>query len=149
MPTEPPRSTRSRLRRAVVVLVLAFVALTYVYFTQIQPGAVAFLDPLEIVAPEEPGPHRLFVYGTLRSPVVRFVVTRRVRPAEPATLPGFRRVNRDITYDPDAEVEGYVVHVSTTELRRLDRYERTGQVYERVRVILEGGEPAWVYRTLP
>jgi hypothetical protein len=41
------------------------------------------------------------------------------------------------------------VHVSTSELRRLDRYERTGQVYERVELTLDDGEPAWVYRMLP
>ena len=149
MPTEPPRRTRFHLRYVVVVLVAVFVALSAVYFTQIQPGALLPRGSIEIVVPEEPGPHRLFVYGTLRSPLVRFVVTRRTQPQEPATLPGFRRVNRDIAYEPDAEVEGYVVYVSTTELRRLDRYERTGQVYERVRVILEDGESAWVYRTLP
>jgi gamma-glutamylcyclotransferase (GGCT)/AIG2-like uncharacterized protein YtfP len=149
MPIEPPRRTDRRLRRLVIVLVAAFVASAGVYFTQIQPGALAYLDPIDIVVPEEPGPHRLFVYGTLRSPIVRFVVTGRVRPAEPATLPGFRRIERNIISDAEAEVEGYVVHVSTSELRRLDRYERTGQVYERVELTLEDGEPAWVYRMLP
>jgi gamma-glutamylcyclotransferase (GGCT)/AIG2-like uncharacterized protein YtfP len=95
------------------------------------------------------GPTALFVYGTLRSPTVRFVVTGRMRGTEPAALPGFRRVGRDITYDPESVVEGYVLYVSTPELRRLDRYERTGQRYERVEMLLADGEPAWVYRMLP
>jgi gamma-glutamylcyclotransferase (GGCT)/AIG2-like uncharacterized protein YtfP len=149
MPPEPPRRAELRLRAVIVVLPVVAFASVAVYFTQIQPGTLLPVDPIEIVVPEEPGPHRLFVYGTLRSPVVRFVVTGRVRPTEAARLPGFRREGRNITYDPDAEVEGFVVHVSTSELRRLDRYERTGQVYERVEMTLEDGEPAWVYRMLP
>jgi gamma-glutamylcyclotransferase (GGCT)/AIG2-like uncharacterized protein YtfP len=127
----------------------AIAALALVYSTQIQPGSLIPVDPIEIVVPEEPGPHRLFVYGTLRSPFVRFVVTGRTRQQEPAVLPGFRRVGRDITYDPENTVEGYVIHVSTSELRRLDRYERTGQRYERVELLLDDGTPAWVYRMLP
>lgn len=150
--TPQPREPGSGKRRAgLPALLLALVTGLGVitYYTQIQPGALIPVDPIEIVMPEEEGPHRIFVYGTLRSPFVRFVVTGRVRAQEPATLPGFRRIGRDITYDPDTAVEGYVIYVSTAELRRLDRYERTGQRYERVELILDDGEPAWVYRMLP
>jgi gamma-glutamylcyclotransferase (GGCT)/AIG2-like uncharacterized protein YtfP len=142
------RRGRARLvLGAIVAFVLA--ALAGIYATQIQPGSLIPVDPIEIVVPEEPGPHRLFVYGTLRSPLVRFVVTGRVRSTETASLPGFRRVGRDIAYDPESQVEGLVVYVSTSELRRLDRYERTGQRYERVELVLDDGDPAWVYRMLP
>jgi gamma-glutamylcyclotransferase (GGCT)/AIG2-like uncharacterized protein YtfP len=149
MTIHPHRRAEPRLARAVAIVVAGLIALTGIYFSQIQPGVLVPVDPIEIVAPEEVGPHRLFVYGTLRSPIVRFVVTGRVRPRETATLPGFRRVGRDIIYDTDAEVEGYVVYVSSGELRRLDRYERTGQVYERVELTLDDGRSAWVYRMLP
>jgi gamma-glutamylcyclotransferase (GGCT)/AIG2-like uncharacterized protein YtfP len=134
---------------ALVGIVLVALASYLAYATLIQPGSLIPVDPIEIVVPEEPGPHRLFVYGTLRSPFVRFVVTGQVRPQASAVLPAFRRVGRDITYDPDSEVDGYVIYVSTPELRRLDRYERTGQRYERVELLLGDGEPAWVYRMLP
>ena len=146
----PPRSGRSpRSPHVLAVVVAVLLALNGVYFTQIQPGTLSRVDPIEIAMPIEPGPHRLFVYGTLRSQTVRFVVTGRVRGTEPAALPGFRRVGRDITYDPDSVVEGEVLYVSTPELRRLDRYERTGQRYERVEMLLADGNPAWVYRMLP
>jgi gamma-glutamylcyclotransferase (GGCT)/AIG2-like uncharacterized protein YtfP len=127
----------------------ALAAAGSVYFAHIQPGLLTPGHSIEIVEPAEPGPHRLFVYGTLRRPLVRFVVAGRAGEQEPATLPGFRRVGRDIVADPAAAVEGYVVEVSTAELRRLDRYERTGQRYERIEVVLADGGPAWVYRMPP
>jgi gamma-glutamylcyclotransferase (GGCT)/AIG2-like uncharacterized protein YtfP len=153
MTLEPPRrsgrSGQGRVAALGAVAAIVMGLLGMIYSTQIQPGSLIPVDPIEIVVPEEPGPHRLFVYGTLRSPFVRFVVTGRARQQAPAVLPGFRRVGRDITYAPEDEVEGYVIYVSTSELRRLDRYERTGQRYERVELLLDDGTPAWVYRMLP
>jgi gamma-glutamylcyclotransferase (GGCT)/AIG2-like uncharacterized protein YtfP len=149
MTTDSPRTRPSRRFLVVLALLISLTAIVGVYFTQIQPGVLTRIDEIEIALPQEPGPHRLFVYGTLRSQLMRFIVTGRMQEAEPAALPGFRRENLNVTRDPDAKVEGYVIHVSDSELRRLDRYERTGQRYERVRVILDDGTSAWVYRLLP
>jgi gamma-glutamylcyclotransferase (GGCT)/AIG2-like uncharacterized protein YtfP len=149
MTTDSPRSRPSRRFLVVLAILISLTSIVGVYFTQIQPGVLTRVDGIEIELPQEPGPHRLFVYGTLRSQLMRFIVTGRTQEAEPVALSGFRRENLDIIRDPDARVEGYVVHVSNSELRRLDRYERTGLRYERVRVTLDDGTSAWVYRLLP
>lgn len=106
-----------------------------------------FLPPAQLEGPVEgPGPHRVFGYATLTSPVVRLAVTGRPAPSRPATLEGFRREGRDILPDPGAAVVGEVFVVSTEGLRRLDRYERLGELYRRERRVLSDGEAAWVYR---
>ncbi|GHE19538.1 gamma-glutamylcyclotransferase family protein [Halomonas urumqiensis] len=95
------------------------------------------------------GPHTVFVYGTLRSSVVRWLVTGRAMSSEPAILDGFRRERLDLVSAPGARVEGEVIVVSADELARLDRYERLGIRYERIRQTLDDGREAWVYRRLP
>jgi gamma-glutamylcyclotransferase (GGCT)/AIG2-like uncharacterized protein YtfP len=130
-------------------LLLLAAALTTLYLALIQPGSFRAVDPAEILALEAEAPHRVFAYGTLRSPLVRFVVTGRAGEGAPARLSGHRREGRDVVADPEGVVEGYLLDVTTAELRRLDRYERLGTRYERVLMTLDSGEPAWVYRLLP
>ena len=152
MTKDSPHGRSRRLRRAGLIALAILIGLTILaglYFTRIQPGLLTRNDEIQIQLPQEPGPHRLFVYGTLRSQLVRFVVTGRTQEAEPAALPGFRRESLDILRDPHAKVPGYVISVSDAELRRLDRYERTGQRYERIEVTLDDGSSAWAYRLLP
>ncbi len=106
-------------------------------------------DRPDHLAPVEAGPHEVFVYGTLRSRLVRWVVTGRAGESRPVTLEDFRRTALDLEEAPGEHVEGEVITVSAEELRRLDRYERLGIRYERVRLTLTDGTKAWVYRRLP
>lgn len=133
-------------RRLLAVLLLLALAAGAVW--AVRPEA--FLPPARVEGPAEgEGPHRVFGYATLTSPVVRLAVTGRPAPSEPATLEGFRREGRDILPDPSAMVAGEVFEVSTEGLRRLDRYERLGDLYARERRVLSDGEAAWVYRMTP
>ncbi len=95
------------------------------------------------------GPHKVFVYGTLRSGLVRWIVKGRAGESRSARLEGFRRSALDLEEAPGEHVEGEVITVSAEELARLDRYERLGIRYERVRLVLADGTEAWVYRRLP
>jgi hypothetical protein len=61
---------------------------------------------------------------------------------------GYRKQGLNIMADPSATVEGMRLTVSSTELRALDRYERLGIRYSRIRVTLEDGSTAWVYQRI-
>lgn len=90
----------------------------------------------------------IFAYGTLRNPFIRWLIIGRRVETQVAALPGYRKEALDVLPDPSATTEGIVFEVDLEELRRLDRYERLGTRYERVRLPLENGY-AWVYRRLP
>lgn len=101
------------------------------------------------LAPIAEGPHAVFVYGTLTHAPVRWLVYGRAGDPEPAVLEGYRRTGLDLASCGACEVEGLRLSVSAEELARLDRYERLGLRYERVRLTLRDGTGAWVYRRLP
>lgn len=101
------------------------------------------------LAPVQEGPHRVFVYGTLTQAPIRWLVYGRAGDPEPAVLEGFERTGLDLSPAPGARVEGLLLRVEAEELERLDRYERLGIRYERVRHVLIDGREAWVYRRLP
>lgn len=105
-------------------------------------------DRPEGLTPVGAGPHHVFVYGTLRSGLVRWLVMGRSGESETTLVEGFRREGLDLEEAPGEEVEGEVIEVSARELSRLDRYERLGIRYERVRIELGNGQEAWVYRRL-
>lgn len=115
---------------------------------------LTLLSPFGYTPPEGLPPipdgetHEVFVYGTLRYPAVRRVVIGRRGDARPAILDGFQRRQLNIEPDMAAQVQGKVLEVSSQELRRLDRYERLGIRYERVRLSLRDGSDAWVYRRM-
>ncbi|KJZ16697.1 hypothetical protein TW86_07115 [Halomonas sp. S2151] len=94
------------------------------------------------------GPHRVFVYGTLRSPWVRWLVTGERLESTPALLPGYRREGLDLEVDRDDQVAGQLLAVDSETLAELDRYERLGVRYERVRLTLARGDEVWAYRLL-
>ncbi|MDI5920564.1 gamma-glutamylcyclotransferase [Halomonas sp. LR5S13] len=106
-------------------------------------------DRPDHLPPVQEGPHRVFVYGTLTHAPVRWLVYGRVGDPEPAVLTGFERTGLDLSPSPGARVEGLLLRVEAEELARLDRYERLGIRYERVRQTLVDGRKAWVYRRLP
>ena len=98
--------------------------------------------------PDRDATHPVFVYGTLKSAPLRWLVMGRAGQPEQYTLQGYERQGLDITRNPDASVDGLLLQVSAEELRRLDRYERIGVRYERVRIPREGARDVWVYRRL-
>lgn len=93
-------------------------------------------------------PQRVFVYGTLRHPALRWLVTGQSLTTRPAILPNYRKQGLDIVPAPDDHTEGLVFYVDQPSLRRLDRYERLGIHYTRERLPLADGDPAWVYRRM-
>lgn len=137
----------TRLRLALLSLAGLPLALAgWLWLTLLSPFGY---DPPDDLAPIAQGTHEVFVYGTLRSGLVRWLVTGRAGESRPAVLEGFRREGLDLTEAPGERVVGELLRVSAEELARLDRYERLGIRYERVRLPLADGREAWVYRRLP
>ena len=122
----------------------ALAAAGVLWFVLLSPFGYA--PPAGFVPPAAtPGPHAVFVYGTLRYPSIRRLVLGRAGDPAHAVLAGYRRVNLDLEPVPGEQVEGVVLEVSAEELARLDRYERLGVRYARTRVTLADGTDAWVY----
>ncbi|SEK23104.1 gamma-glutamylcyclotransferase family protein [Halomonas daqiaonensis] len=124
------------------VLVLA----AWLWLSMLSPWTYDRPDHLD---PVQEGPHRVFVYGTLTYAPIRWLVYGRAGDPELAVLEGFERTGLDLSPAPEARVEGLLLRVNAEELERLDRYERLGIRYERVRQALTDGRQAWVYRRLP
>ncbi len=87
----------------------------------------------------------LFVYGTLQSPTVRFLVCQCHTPSTPAVLSDYQMHDRTIHPAPGSTVAGQLLHVTPVELARFDRYERTPHYYYRSQIEVNG-TTAWVYR---
>lgn len=142
-----PRSVALALKRALLlVLTAAVLLLFYLWFTLLSP--FGYRPPPDLPAIDEQHPHEVFAYGTLTRPWVRRLVMGRAGESRPAALPGYRREALDILPDLSASTEGVVFEVDARELARLDRYERLGIRYERVRKTLEDGSDAWVYQRI-
>ncbi|MDT8878199.1 gamma-glutamylcyclotransferase family protein [Halomonas saccharevitans] len=118
----------------------------WLWLTMLSPFTYERPDHL---GPISDGPHRVFVYGTLTHAPIRWLVYGRAGDPDPVVLEGFRRTGLDLAPAPTARVEGLLLRVDAEELSRLDRYERLGIRYERVRLTLRDGTQAWVYRRLP
>ncbi|SEG65589.1 gamma-glutamylcyclotransferase family protein [Marinobacterium lutimaris] len=114
----------------------------YLWFTLLSPWGYTAPPGL---APVSAGQHSVFVYGTLRSPLVRWLVIGRNPETRTTTLTGFRKEGLDLETDSGSGVNGDLFHVSADELKRLDRYERLGIRYRRVEIELGDGSRAWVY----
>ncbi|TCO76665.1 gamma-glutamylcyclotransferase family protein [Chromatocurvus halotolerans] len=121
-------------------------ALLFAWLTWISP--YGYEAPAGLAAIDADREHRVFVYGTLRQPLVRRLVTGNWIETREATLPGFAQQGLDLERRPGAVTEGEVFTVEAPVLARLDRYERLGIRYERVPAILANDEEAWVYRRL-
>ncbi|WP_296641354.1 gamma-glutamylcyclotransferase family protein [Roseinatronobacter sp.] len=126
---------------ALIVMAAAWYSITRAPF---------YLPPKDAATPAPPdGPAHVFGFATLTNPLVRLVVIGRWVPSHPAQLRGWQRgAGRDIVEGPDTLLNGVVFRVTPAEMRRLDRYERTGRKYRRDLMVLEGGQSAWVYRLI-
>lgn len=147
-----PRTTAQRLKlillAVLATLLVSFTALLfYLWFALLSPYGYERPETLSSIDPSRD--HELFVFGTLQQPWVRYIVMGRAGDTEPAVLEGYRKEALDIEPEEGAEVEGKRLQVSPEELARLDRYERLGIRYERVRMTLADGTSVWVYRLLP
>ncbi len=133
---------RFSVRRALLGLAVVLAALAAVW------RAGLHLPAPVVEGPAVAGETRVFGYATLMNPLVRLYVIGRPTPSQPAALEGFRRSGRDLVAEPGAVVEGRAFTVDATGMRRLDRYERIGSVYERDLKTLRDGRRAWVYRMI-
>lgn len=94
----------------------------------------------------------LFAYGTLLDSAIQQRLISRVVPSKADVLPGYRIGDLKLTRgtyriaEPahGHQIDGGVMWLTSSELRRFDAYE--GPHYERARVVLESGIEAWVYR---
>ncbi|RAR60352.1 gamma-glutamylcyclotransferase (GGCT)/AIG2-like uncharacterized protein YtfP [Onishia taeanensis] len=121
------------------------IAAGYLWWVLLSP--FGYDRPAEL-PPIPSGEYQVFVYGTLTHAPVRWLVYGRTGSPEAASLPGFRKRELDLVEDRNQRVDGMVLRVDAEELADLDRYERLGHRYERVRVQLDNGAQAWVYRRL-
>ena len=135
-------------RRNILLTVIAgmLVLLAWLWFSLFSPWGYAPPPGLPPIAQDET--HQVFAYGTLRQPLLRWLVIGRGVATHAATLPGFRQRGRNIVAQSGALTRGEVFTVDADELRRLDRYERLGIRYRRSRQQLTSGTSAWVYQRL-
>lgn len=141
----------SRVKRWLLRLSMAVgsgfvVLIAWLWFSLFSPWGYVLPPGLPPVEPATL--HRVFTYGTLRVPVVRWLVIGRSPPVQPATLPDFRKQGLNLIPQAGAHTPGEVFWVDADELRRIDRYERLGLRYQRSMLTLESGETAWVYTRL-
>lgn len=132
----PHRTLLPLLGLAVLMLPL------YLWWILLSPWGYA---PPVGLPPYTEGPHAVFVYGTLRHDLLRCIVVGRQVASAPVRLPGYRKIGLDLRPAAGESVAGERFIVSTPELRRLDRYERLGIRYERIKLSLADGTRAWVY----
>ena len=125
----------------------AFLLVFWLWFHLFSPWGYTPPPNLPPIAEEKT--HRVFAYGTLRQPFVRWLVIGRLPPTQPATLPGYNS-KRGLDLEPKngTQTPGDVFLVDAEELRRIDRYERLGVRYQRNRLQLSSGKTAWVYQRL-
>lgn len=91
----------------------------------------------------------LFVYGTLKNPIIRFYACRCLTSSEELSVSGYRVEDRNlIPTDIDSKVNGYLLAVTPTELERFDRYEGVPEQYQRVKHNFDS-LTAWVYVKRP
>ncbi|MFH7320388.1 cellulase family glycosylhydrolase [Desulfurivibrio sp. D14AmB] len=118
--------------------------LGWLWFNLFSPWG--YTPPPDLPPIDEQVAHRVFAHGTLGHPAIRRLVIGRQVPAQPAILPDYRQERLNVVPEPGANTPGKVFVVEAAELARLDRFERLGVRYQRIKLVLEDGEPAWVYQ---
>lgn len=119
-------------------------AIGYLWLTFSSP--FLYNPPENLPTIEENSTYAVFVYGTLTKPWVRWLVMGRAGEGKSAELLGFRKDKLNIIEDDKMITKGKLIKVNANELRALDRYERLGVRYDRIKVTLKDGKSAWVYK---
>jgi len=86
----------------------------------------------------------IFVYGTLKNPIIRTVMCRCITGSEPATLSNYQQEGLTIIPNETAVTTGRRIAVSPRALAHLDRYEDVPDNYRRETVVINN-ETVWVY----
>ncbi|HMB16071.1 MAG TPA: gamma-glutamylcyclotransferase family protein [Pelovirga sp.] len=146
-PAHRPFTLRKRLLRFGIILLVLLLAIGgWGWWTFVSP--LNYSPPSSTVVEAGAGEQRVFAYGTLCNPLVRLLITRELTDPTLAHLPGYRKQGLDIIKVDSATTAGMVFSVTPQGLRRLDRYERVGERYQRLQLTLADGKPAWVYQRL-
>ena len=139
-------SWRTASRWALLIVAVLGLGGFYGWYLMLSPqGHTLPPDPEGFYLQDE---HAIFAYGTLTSPLLRWVVLGEAVPAENAVLQGYRRDGLNLVASAGEQVTGDYFEVSGSQLRRLDRYERLGSRYSRTQHQLLDGREAWVYRRM-
>ena len=147
MPDTTPGLLRIIVRYALLTLSLsAILIICYLWLTFVSP--FFYQNTGEQAVIDEQASYRVFVYGTLTKPWVRWLVMGRAAESTTARLPGFRKDALDIHPQVGATTDGQVITVTGAELKALDRYERLGVRYKRIKLVLENGDAVWVYKRI-
>jgi len=125
---------------------VALIIVVWLWLTMLSPW---FYERPAHLPDIEQRSHQVFVYGTLRYAPVRWMVMYASGNPTKAILEGYERTNLDLATNQEAHVDGLLLEVTPYQLARLDRYERLGIRYERVKQTLADGTTAWVYVRLP
>lgn len=134
------------LKRLFVVGGVGILSLAgWLWLTMLSPW---FYERPKELADIEQRPHQVFVYGTLRYAPIRLIVMGSFGDPKQAVLEGYERNGLDLSADAGSRIEGLLLRVDPTELKRLDRYERLGIRYKRREITLSDGTRAWVYQRL-
>jgi len=149
-PAHRPSLRKQLLRPGLILLVLILTISGWGWWTFV--SLYNYSPPSSTVVETDAGEQRVFVYGTLRYPLIRQLILHQATPASPAVLPDYHKQGLDIVRAiievDSAKTAGLVFSVSPQGLRRLDRYERVGDRYQRLQLTLADGKPAWVYQRL-
>ena len=151
MSKRPKRPRNSRLSKTQALLLLSGLLplLLASYWWLVWQSPWLYQPPVDLPAVDDRESHLVFAYGTLKSPLVRMIVTHRISSGEAARLPGFEKQGLNIVPSEESHTRGIVFEATPEELRRLDRYERIGIRYGRREHELSSGQTAWVYHLLP
>ncbi len=131
------------LRRLFIATLVALgILLFYLWYVLLSPFGY---ETPENLPPISEGEHQVFVYGTLRYGLIRWLVYDRWGNPQQANLSGYRRDELDLEEVPGAQVKGFILKVDASELKQLDRYERLGIRYKRERIKIDDDISVWVY----
>ena len=88
----------------------------------------------------KPTDNTLFVYGTLKYPIVRNLVCLCRSETKDVTLNDYAKEGLNIVPQSGSDVEGKIIYVSDRELARIDKYENVPDKYLRDKIIIDDVE---------
>ena len=86
----------------------------------------------------------LFVYGTLKSRLIRLFLLHSLIKGTPFILRGYEKKGLNVNPCKGKSVNGYLLFVTPRQLERLDKYEDLGTTYKRIKVRQDDTD-MWLY----